>query len=473
MKGIKKRLFLNYLIGVCLVLFSVELIFMISIKNYYYKSVEQSLNEKAQSSATLYNQYLNKNYANLSDSLAPLVENNTEQQNIEIQIIDKKGNVLLSSGIVSAEKIQTIDFQKALKGEVSTWTGNNIDTNEKVMSASSAIKDLDSNTIAVIRVVTSLEDVNNLTLKYLFLSVTLLIVILICIFISSTILSKTIIEPVKEVNDIARKMSKGQFNERINKHYNDEIGELSDTLNYMASEILKAEETKNDFISSVSHELRTPLTAIKGWGETILTGSFEDKEEIEKGLKVILRETDRLKNMVDELLDFSKLEGNKLVLNKEKTDIKEEIEEILRLYDGRAIKERISLQTKFTENIPELSVDRNRFKQVIINILDNAMKFSPKDSNILINVSTLENELIIEIIDNGYGIAKEDLPKIKDKFFKGNSKKSGSGIGLAVCDKIIKLHGGSLELKSELDKGTNVIIKLRINEIDERKYFVT
>lgn len=463
MKGIKKRLFLNYLIGVCLVLFSVELIFMISIKNYYYKSVEQSLNEKAQSSATFYNQYLNKNYANRSDSLAPLVENNTEQQNIEIQIIDKKGNVLLSSEIVSAEKIQTNDFQKALKGEVSTWTGNNIDTNEKVMSASSAIKDLDSNTIAVIRVVTSLEDVNNLILKYLFLSMTLLIVILICIFISSTILSKTIIEPVKEVNDIARKMSKGQFNERINKHYNDEIGELSDTLNYMASEILKAEETKNDFISSVSHELRTPLTAIKGWGETILTGSFEDKEEIEKGLKVILRETDRLKNMVDELLDFSKLEGNKLVLNMEKTDIKEEIEEILRLYDGRAKKERISLQSKFTENIPELSVDRNRFKQVIINILDNAMKFSPKDSNILINVSTLENELIIEIIDNGYGIAKEDLPKIKDKFFKGNSKKSGSGIGLAVCDKIIKLHGGSLELKSELNKGTNVIIKLRIN----------
>ena len=463
MKGIKKRLFLNYLIGVCLVLFSVELIFMISIKNYYYKSVEQSLNEKAKSSATFYNQYLNKNYANLSDSLAPIVENNTEQQNIEIQIIDKKGNVLLSNEIVSAEKIQTNDFQKALKGEVSTWTGNNIDTNEKVMSASSAIKDLDSNTIAVIRVVTSLEDVNNLILKYLFLSMTLLIVILICIFISSTILSKTIIEPVKEVNDIARKMSKGQFNERINKHYNDEIGELSDTLNYMASEIMKADEMKNDFISSVSHELRTPLTAIKGWGETILTGSFEDKEEIKKGLKVILRETDRLKNMVDELLDFSKLEGNTLVLTMEKTDIKEEIEEILRLYDGRAKKERISLQSKFTENIPEVSVDRNRFKQVIINILDNAMKFSPKDSNILINVFTLENELIIEIIDNGYGIAKEDLPKIKDKFFKGNSKKSGSGIGLAVCDKIIKLHGGSLELKSELNKGTNVIIKLRIN----------
>lgn len=463
MKGIKKRLFLNYLIGGCLVLFSVELIFMISIKNYYYKSVEQSLNEKAEYSATFYKQYLNKNYANLSDSLAPLVENDTEQQNIEIQIIDKKGNVLLSSEIVSAEKIQTNDFQKALKGEVSTWTGNNIDTNEKVMSASSAIKDLHSNTIAVIRVITSLEDVNNLILKYLFLSMTLLIVILICIFISNTILSKTIIEPVKEVNDIARKMSKGQFNERINKHYNDEIGELSDTLNYMASEILKAEEMKNDFISSVSHELRTPLTAIKGWGETILTGSFEDKEEIEKGVKVILRESDRLKNMVDELLDFSKLEGNKLVLNMEKTDIKEEIEEILRLYDGRAKKERISLQSKFTENIPELSVDRNRFKQVIINILDNAMKFSPKDSNILINVSTLENELIIEIIDNGYGIAKEDLPKIKDKFFKGNSKKSGSGIGLAVCDKIIKLHGGSLELKSELNKGTNVIIKLRIN----------
>ena len=469
MKGIKKRLFLNYLIGVCLVLFTVELIFMISIKNYYYKSVEQSLKEKAQSSATFYNQYLNKNYANLSDSLEPLVENSTEQQNIEIQIIDKKGNVLLSSGIVSAEKIHTNDFQKALKGEVSTWTGNNIDTNENVMSASCAIKDLDSNTIAVIRVVTSLEDVNNLILKYLFLSVTLLIVILICIFISSTILSKTIIEPVKEVNDIARKMSNGQFNERINKHYNDEIGELSDTLNYMASEILKAEETKNDFISSVSHELRTPLTAIKGWGETILTGCFEDKEEIEKGLKVILRETDRLKNMVDELLDFSKLEGNKLVLNMEETDIKEEIEEILRLYDGRAKKEKISLQSNFTENIPALSVDRNRFKQVIINILDNAMKFSPKDSNILINVSTLENELIIEIIDNGYGIAKEDLPKIKDKFFKGNSKKSGSGIGLAVCDKIIKLHGGSLELKSELNKGTSVIIKLRINQIGERK----
>ncbi len=419
--------------------------------------------EKVESNSSFFNEYLNKNHGDFNNCILQLLKNYPDGGRIELQIIDKTGSMLLSSSVVTEKKITTSDYKKAVKGDISTWVGFNPDTNEKVMAASGLLTDYQSNSCAVLRFVASLETIDQLILELSLILIVIGLFILIFIWVSVMHLGKTIIRPVKEMTTVARKMAKGQFSESIQKHYNDELGELADTLNFMATETIKAQELKNEFISSISHELRTPLTSIKGWTETILTGDFQSREETEKGLKVILKEADRLKNMVDDLLDFSRLESGKLILSPEKTDLKQELDEIIGFTTPRALKERISICFEATDNIPQTLVDKNRIRQVIINILDNAIKFSPPQSSIIFKLFHSNGQIIIKVADHGCGIPKEDLPRVKDKFYKGHSKKAGSGIGLAVCEEILKLHGGGLEIASQKGKGTTVTIILPVS----------
>ncbi|HEX9061010.1 MAG TPA: HAMP domain-containing sensor histidine kinase [Clostridia bacterium] len=462
MTGIKKRLFFNYFATILFVLLSSEGIFIFSIHNYYYNSVEQTLKEKVESTTTLFNKYLNKNYADFNSSIGQILENNPQSVGFEIEVIDKNGRMLLCNSVVSDKLITSMECQTAFDGYVSIWKGKNTDTGEAIMYAAGPLKDFNANTRAVLRCGTSLEPADMIVFRYTLISGLVVLFILIFIWVSVAILGKTIIRPIDEINSIARKMAKGHFNERIKKHYNDEIGELADTLNYMASEILNAQELKNDFISSISHELRTPLTSIKGWSETILTGDF-NPDETKKGLKVVLKETDRLKNMVDELLDFSKMEGGRLNLCFEDTDIVQEMEEVIKLAEKQVSKENVSIVLNLLGGVPKIRIDKNRMRQVLINLLDNAIKFSFQNTTITVNISNTANSLIIEIKDQGCGISREDLPKIKDMFYKGKSKKSGSGIGLAVCDEIIRLHGGALEISSEPNQGTSVKIMIPLS----------
>lgn len=255
-------------------------------------------------------------------------------------------------------------------------------------------------------------------------------------------------------------MALGNFNIRIEKKYDDEIGKLSDTLNYMAEEVLKQEKLKDEFIASISHELRTPLTSINGWAITLERDEIQDKDKINYGLKIIKNESLRLKSLVDDLLDFSKLSAGNINLRKEYIDINELINYIINQMMPRAEREEKVLNSKLTETMDLIYVDSNRIKQVIINILDNALKFTPANGKILISTNIFDKFLKISIEDTGSGISQELMDKVKQKFFKGNTKASGSGIGLAICDEIIKLHNGEFIIDSIENQGTNVTIIL-------------
>ena len=227
----------------------------------------------------------------------------------------------------------------------------------------------------------------------------------------------------------------------------------------MADELSSADTMKNEFISSVSHELRTPLTAIKGWAETI--NNERDPVITGKGIRVITNETERLSRMVEELLDFSRMQSGHFTLQQDTMDILAELGDAVLIYAEKARSENVTIIYEEPEMLPFVNGDKNRIRQVFINIIDNAIKYSNIGGVVRIFASETENgDICVIVEDNGCGIKKTDLPKIKTKFYKANHTKKGSGIGLAVADEIITMHGGTLTVDSEEGKGTKVTITI-------------
>ena len=275
---------------------------------------------------------------------------------------------------------------------------------------------------------------------------------------------KSIVKPIQDVGNAARKIAMGDFESRIDIKSDDEIGELCNSINYMAAELLAAETMKNDFISSVSHELRTPLTAIRGWGETARMSVGSDEGLVERGLDVVLSEADRLGKLVEELLDFSRMQSGRLTVNTRPIDVSELLSATAGMYTELARQQGIELS--YTASLSSATVlgDPDRLKQVFVNVIDNAVKYTEKGGLVLVTQQIEEGCVRILVKDTGVGIPAQDIDRVKEKFFKSNKTVRGSGIGLAVADEIIKQHQGLLFLESTEGVGTTVTIVLPLYE---------
>jgi len=309
-----------------------------------------------------------------------------------------------------------------------------------------------------IRIITSLDKIDGQIAAFTIAIGAGSILIILLLLILGMYFIKSIIQPIRKIGSNARKLATGDFSVRIEAEQDDEIGELCSVFNYMADELESSEHIKNEFISSVSHELRTPLTAIKGWSETIT--EIDDERMRKKGLGIITRETERLSAMVEELLDFSRMQNGKLSLQTSNIDIIDELADAVLMYGEKAKDDKITLDFEESEEIAIVNGDKNRLRQVFINIIDNAIKYTGAGGTVNVRFEKSNEHIVIYIADNGCGISKTDLPKIKNRFFKANNTVRGSGIGLAVADEIVKMHGGSLDISSELGKGTTVSITL-------------
>ena len=269
--------------------------------------------------------------------------------------------------------------------------------------------------------------------------------------------------PINSIKDTADKIAQGEFNVRVehNKKYDRELSELCDSINHMAQELGRSEELKNEFISSVSHELRTPLTAIKGWAETM--SNTQDAQTLEKGTEIILKETNRLYSMVENLLDFSRLQNASLALSKEKLDLVAEVYESVIMFMPQAAAKNVTIEFEEPEMFLPVMADKSKIKQVMVNLLDNALKYSQENSVIEVNITQNkgENTATVEVKDYGKGIRPEEIGSVKQKFYKGKGAKRGSGIGLALVDEIIKLHGGTFDVESEYKKYTSMRFTLK------------
>lgn len=465
MKSIKTKISSSNIIVIVITVLIVQIMIYIAVKGYYYSNLKDTIYGQIKISSDFYNIYMSSN--TVKENIVN--DNDTFWSNTDcrVQIIDLEGNVIMDSlGYISKEKILTKEVKSAFdgntQGEATTY--QNANNNEKIISVAYPLL-FDKKVDGVLRFSASTEGIDKSIREILFIIILLGVLV---IFISSTIslfISNSIMKPLKLVCVGAEKMAKGNFNESIPNYSKDEIGSLADTLNYMSEEILKNERLKNEFISSVSHELRTPLTSIKGWAIVLESSDLEDKEEVREGLKIIESEVERLTYLVEELLDFSKLISGKITLRKEVLNISEFTQDILRQLGPKLLSRGIEVVFEDLQVKP-IEVDKNRMKQVLINVLDNAIKFSPNDSKIVISVMEDNKYLTISIKDHGYGISKEDLPHVKEKFYKGRNINASNGIGLSICDEIITQHEGTLEIKSGLQKGTEVIIMLPKGEME-------
>jgi signal transduction histidine kinase len=456
MKGITGRLIQSYFLVIFLTVAVLETFLIFAINKYYYTNMENLVSNQIKASADFYSNYFS------SVSLEKNIQDNADifwkNTNAEVQIINKNQEMILNSvGNLREGKIDDSDVEKALQGKEGSSIVKDSTSKEKLLYVSYPLKSSDK-VEGVLRFVTSLSEVDQIikNITAIFIGIGALVILISGMV--GILFSNSIVKPIKEVTEMARKMASGRFNERLSIKRKDEIGKLSESFNFMAEEILKNDKLKNEFIASVSHELRTPLTSIKGWAATIKAGDFRDKQEILDGLNIIEKESDRLTLMVEELLDFSRLISGRIALKMDYLDIRNNVKYIEKQFKPRAGRQRLDFKLNIQENLPLIFADENRVNQIIINLLDNSIKFTPEGGYIELTAISRDNFVCIEVVDSGVGIPADELPMVMDKFFKGKSSMSKNGLGLSICREIVELHGGNIKVESEYGKGTKVIV---------------
>ncbi|MDE6502526.1 MAG: HAMP domain-containing histidine kinase [Ruminococcus sp.] len=460
-KSITKRWIVNNLGVVVLVMLMLDLIFIYAIQSYFYSSARQYLISKINAVTSVLSVHSQDNAANFSAEMRNMLETFNEKDKIELMAINSKGRVVLtSSGFSPDENLLMPDYEQAMESGEGSFIGR-MPSGEKILAVSVPISSFSSEYNSV-RMVTSLTDIDsNIRTSGIAITIVCFAIILVVI-ITGLYFAGSIVKPIRQISSIARKFAIGDFSVRISNNSNDEIGDLCMAINHMANELSNAEAMKNEFISSVSHELRTPLTAIKGWAETLMIDDDEySPETVRKGVGVIVNETERLSQMVEELLDFSRMQSGHFTLQASNMDILAELGDAVLIYSEKARRENIKIEYNDPEMLPFVFGDKNRIRQVFINVIDNAVKYSSAGDKVTINASTADGKVIVTVADTGCGIKESDLSKVKTKFYKANHTRRGSGIGLAVADEIIAMHEGTMEISSAGEgKGTTVTIVL-------------
>ncbi|WP_019910750.1 sensor histidine kinase [Paenibacillus sp. HW567] len=459
-KGMRRQIVLHYIFVVFVALLLVEVIFLLAIRTYYYDSVYSKITTHIGTAEDFLKYEISgERSPNQMQKLLDFFE----MEYTELQVLTPDGNMLISStGFQPDRTITTSDVPEAVGGSVGRWVGRQAGTNESVMAVSKLMH-INGRETYVIRYVTSMERIDSDLLNLTLVSIGIGGAVMAIVVLFSFGLANSIVKPLNNITAVSAQMAKGRFNTRIKGDYKYEIGDLASTLNYMADEIIRSNQIKDDFISSISHELRTPLTSIKGWSETLISGGY-DPEETRLGMSIISKESDRLIGLVEEILDFSKLQQNEMKLSMGHVDVKVLLQETILNIWAKAEKKRIHLLLECEETI-FITADANRLKQVFLNLVDNAVKFSPEDSSIVLSAHRLPgSEMAVAVRDSGIGISEAHLARVRDRFFQVDSLNGGTGLGLAISQQIVELHGGKLEMDSELGKGTQVTVILPMTE---------
>ena len=464
-QGLRKRWLINSIGPILLVAILGVVVFSIGIANYYYTGMRAGLETRAKESTEVFNTYGMGNYSEFYQMAYSYTEDFRDKDELELQFINSGGMILISTyGVTAGLTPDTADITTALsEGKQGYYMGADPATGQNIMAVSAPLYFSDR-VVGAMRYVTSMDLVNRELALTILVAILVALAAVAMVYFSNMVFISNVVEPVAEVTATAKRISGGSYGVQLENKYRDEIGELIDSINDMSMKIGQSEKVKSEFISSVSHELRTPLTAINGWGETLLAGD-SDPEELRRGVGIILKESRRLTSMVEELLDFSRMEDGRFTLHVEQVDVQAEFEDTI--YTYRALLRQEGITLNYGDGgilLPVISGDGERLRQVFCNVLDNASKHGGSGKRIDAAIGLEGNEVLLTVRDYGPGIPEEELPFVKQKFYKGSSKARGSGIGLAVCDEIIRLHNGSFTIANAEGGGTQVTIRLPITQ---------
>ena len=478
-KGITKRWMINTLSVILSIIILIVVILIFSITHLFQSRVEQDLHSASNELSMVFSGFKADNPTDFTSLSRDYIENFDKKEQMGVMVLNTSGRVVLTStGFIPSEDEKLTDFEGAKNSPngYAFWNGKLL-SGERAMSETRIIRDENNNVIGALRYIVSMEPAHSRLLFFSFIIIAVGLAVIAMVVLSGLAFIRSIVKPIRRLSDAAAQIAQGDFSasEKIEHKYNDEIGDLCDAVSDMAKDLQTTEQMKNDFISRVSHELRTPLTAIKGWAETMQLSERGtlDRKTFDRGMGVIIKESSRLTGIVEELLDFGRLQSGRMVLMKEKIDILAEFDETVYMLKERAVEDGIHLLYDDTDVVlPPVYGDRNRLKQVFINILDNALKYTPKGGVVAAQVlyTKAEPDVIkIVVTDSGCGIPADDLPRVKEKFYKANQTVGGSGIGLAVADEIMNLHNGRLDIESGEGVGTTVTLTFPVYKEGDEK----
>ncbi len=464
-KSLRIRIMTQFFWIIALIVIFFEIFLVFTIKNYYYSGVTGIIQSQAKYSAKLYEIHL------ANSSLSELVLDDSEEfyseVNAEVQILNNSGKVLLDTvnGNEIGKVLTSGDVDSAKNGSNGSSIYKNLISKNNELAVSIPLNN-GSEQIGIARFIISMENIDNMiTQRYLVFFLFGFFVLVIAISIS-VFMSGKIVYPIQKLTNVALNLADGRLHEKADEVGDYEISQLGSTMNLMSENLIKKEQLKKDFISSISHELRTPLTVIKGWAFT-LQSEAKGNKLLEDGLIIIEKESDRLGNMVTELLDFSELSSGRLIMNKELLDLNELGLFINKQLIPKSSAKNIDMILNYDEsNSVMVMADRDRIKQVLINILDNALKFTDEGGVVLTDIKIEGEKAVVEVIDNGCGISEEEISLVTGKFYKGSNSNSHTGLGLSICEEIVKAHNGNLIIRSVLEKGTVVRVELPLEKGD-------
>jgi signal transduction histidine kinase len=462
--GLKRRWMMTTLLVILVIVLLIVGMYMVSVMSNTYGAVRDGLTAKAKTASDFFANYITRTYAEYYDSAYMYIANFSDAGKLELQFVNTSGRIELSSHRMTAETVPgTSDITNALEtGEISYWEGRSESTGEHLMAVSAPLTYAGGQVIGVMRYVTSLRPADSQIRADMLMAVGAGAGVMLLVAVVSMVFLQSVVEPMREITATAKQMANGSYGIQIGKKYRDEIGDMVEAINEMSIKISQSEKAQTEFVSSVSHELRTPLTAITGWSETLIYNEDLD-EETKRGIGIILKEARRLTKMVEELLEFTRMQDGRFTLNAEPMDVAAELEDSIFAYRELLKQDDMSIDyDPCDEELPLINGDPERLRQVFYNIFDNAAKYARDGKRISVSTSTDGDNVFVRMRDYGPGIPEDELERVKMKFYKGNSKERGSGIGLAVCDEIIKYHGGDLTLSNAEGGGTLVTIRIPV-----------
>lgn len=468
MNSITKRWLRSSLLTTFLLVTTALSLYIYTSYTSYYGAVEQAMLSRISSMEgqlkITTGQSTRQTSQKRSQLLRRMVEQFDEKEKFEFMLMDEQGQVIAaSSGALVQYDQPPQDFTQAFESTMGAGKAVYTSPAGERIIAITVLTPYTAEDIAGLRMVTSMTLVDEMLVQRTFLALGLGAAVLLVSAWSGVFFIRSIVKPLQEVEQAAEAIAKGDLSVRLpQSERQDEISRLCQTINQMAQDLSKTERLQNEFISSVSHELRTPLTSIRGWVETVAQIRDPDNESYRKGLSIIGRETDRLYDMVEELLSFSRLQSG-VKLECEALDLVAELTDAVLFMEPRIHAEGLRLSYEEPELPLPIWADARRLRQVFVNVLDNAVKYSPPGGTITLDLLQDGDSVYVLVKDQGRGIAPEDLEHVKMKFFKGKGAVRGSGIGLAIVDEVMTALDGSVDIASQQGKGTTVTLRLPLH----------
>lgn len=289
------------------------------------------------------------------------------------------------------------------------------------------------------------------------------LIMLVVSFVLLGLISGKIMRPIKKINAVAEEYSTGNFETKLDIHSDDEIGQLASSLEYMASELSKLDEYRKDFISNISHDFRSPLTSIKGYIEAILDGTIPPEKQ-DRYLNIILSEANRLTKLTSSLLELNNYDSYGIWLVVKDFDIVQLCKNAINTFEGKCIEKGISIYLNNHCESSYVHADKTKIQQVIYNLLDNAIKFTPEKKSIYVTLTEKNDKIFVSVKDEGAGIPKDSLKKIWVRFYKADASrgkdKQGTGLGLAITKEIMKAHNENINVVSTEGVGSEFTFTL-------------